>query len=157
MTKLDNTEQLPKKPKPAQRRKARRFVMQSLYQQKISGDTAAEIEKQFLQDHDMRKVDVDYFHDLLQGISDKQTDLDAEIQTVIDRDFSELDPVGLSIMQLGVYELMHRLDVPYRVVINEAVELAKIFGAADGYKYVNSVLDNLAVKHRSVEHSQARN
>lgn len=129
--------------------------MQSLYQHKISGTSIAEIEQQFLQDHDMRKVDLDYFHDLLMGIADQQANIDAEIQTAIDRDFSELDPVELSILQLGVYELIHRIDVPYRVVINEGVELAKIFGAADGYKYVNSILDILSRKHRSMEHGKS--
>lgn len=129
--------------------------MQSLYQHKISGTSIAEIEQQFLQDHDMRKVDLDYFHDLLMGIADQQANIDAEIQTAIDRDFSELDPVELSILQLGVYELIHRIDVPYRVVINEGVELAKIFGATDGYKYVNSILDILSRKHRSMEHGKS--
>ena len=129
--------------------------MQSLYQHKISGTSIAEIEQQFLQDHDMRKVDLDYFHDLLMGIADQQAYIDAEIQTAIDRDFSELDPVELSILQLGVYELIHRIDVPYRVVINEGVELAKIFGATDGYKYVNSILDILSRKHRSMEHGKS--
>jgi N utilization substance protein B len=153
---LTNTEQQQSsKPKPAQRRKARRFVMQSLYQHKISGTAIAEIEQQFLQDHDMRKVDVDYFHDLLKGISQQQPKLDAEIETTIDRDFSELGPVELSILQLGVYELMHRIDVPFKVVINEAVELAKIFGAADGHKYVNSILDVLSRKHRSMERAKS--
>ncbi|MDK1023810.1 MAG: transcription antitermination factor NusB [Gammaproteobacteria bacterium] len=153
---MTNTEpQQSRKPKPAQRRKARRFVMQSLYQHKISGTSIAEIEQQFLQDHDMRKVDLDYFHDLLMGIADQQANIDAEIQTAIDRDFSELDPVELSILQLGVYELIHRIDVPYRVVINEGVELAKIFGATDGYKYVNSILDILSRKHRSMEHGKS--
>jgi N utilization substance protein B len=126
--------------------------MQSLYQHKISGTALAEIEQQFLQDHDMRKVDVEYFHDLLKGISQHQTNIDAEIESAIDRNFSELGPVELSILQLGVYELMHRIDVPFRVVINEGVELAKIFGAADGHKYVNSILDVLSRRHRSLEH-----
>lgn len=103
----------------------------------------------------MRKVDLDYFHDLLLGISNQQANIDAEIRTTIDRDFSELGPVELSILQLGVYELIHRIDVPYKVVINEAVELAKIFGAADGHKYVNSILDVLSRKHRSMEHGKS--
>ena len=100
----------------------------------------------------MRKVDVDYFQDLLKGVSQQQPKLDAEIETAIDRNIAEIGPVELSILQLGVYELMHRIDVPFKVVINEAVELAKIFGAADGHKYVNSILDVLSRKHRSMEH-----
>jgi N utilization substance protein B len=129
--------------------------MQSLYQHKISGAAIAEIEQQFLQDHDMRKVDVDYFQDLLKGVSQQQPKLDAEIETAIDRNFAEIGPVELSILQLGVYELMHRIDVPFKVVINEAVELAKIFGAADGHKYVNSILDILSRKHRSTERGKS--
>ena len=129
--------------------------MQSLYQHKISGAAVTEIEQQFRQDHDMRRVDVDYFHDLLKGISDQEENLNSEIETAIDRDFSELGPVELSILQLGVYELIHRMDVPYKVVINEGVELAKIFGAADGHKYVNSILDVLSRKHRSIEHGKS--
>lgn len=125
--------------------------MQSLYQRKMSGLAVVEIEQQFMQDHDMRKVDVDYYHDLLMGISAKQEDLDAEIQTAIDRDFKDLDPVELSILQLGTYELIHRIDVPFKVVINEAVELAKTFASPDGHKFVNSILDVLARRHRTTE------
>ena len=83
-----------------------------------------------------------------------KTIFDAEIESAIDRNFSELGPVELSILQLGVYELMHRIDVPFRVVINEGVELAKIFGAADSHKYVNSILDVLSRRHRSLEHGK---
>ena len=150
MTKSE--QQKHRKPVRAARRKARRFILQSLYQHKISGTSCPELERQFLQDHDMRKVDVDYYHDVLVGIFEQQVILDAEIDDVIDRNFSELDPVELSILQLGAYELMNRIDIPYKVVINEGVELEKTFGAADGHKYVNSILDVLARKHRSVEH-----
>jgi N utilization substance protein B len=129
--------------------------MQSLYQHKISGTSVVELEKQYVQDHDMRKVDMEYFHDLLKGIFQQQENLDAEIGTVLDRDLSELGPVELSILQLGAYELMHRIDVPYKVVINEGVELAKTFGAADGHKYVNSILDALSRRHRSLEQGKS--
>jgi N utilization substance protein B len=148
-------QQQPGKRKPAKRRKARRFVMQSLYQHKMTGLSVVEIEQQFKQDHDMRKVDVDYYHDLLIGISKQQDDLDSEIQSTIDRDFADLDPVELSILRMGVYELMHRIDVPFKVVINEGVELAKLFGSTDGHKYVNSVLDVLSLKHRATERGKS--
>ena len=141
-----------KKPKPSERRKARRFILQSLYQHKISGTSLREIEEQFLQDHDMRKVDLAYYHDILMGISRTQSTLDDEIKSVIDRDFSELDPVELSILQLGSFELIERSDVPYKVVINESVELAKIFGASEGHKYVNSILDLIGKKYRQAEY-----
>jgi len=126
--------------------------MQALYQHKISGGSVAKIEQQFKQDHDMRKVDVKYFHELLAGISAHQQAIDEEIGTVIDRKFSELDPVELSILQIGVYELIHRIDVPYKVVINEGVELAKVFGSEDGHKYINSILDVLSRKRRVSEY-----
>jgi N utilization substance protein B len=126
--------------------------MQALYQQKISGGSVAKIERQFKQDHDMKKVDVKYFHELFTGISAHQPAIDEEIETVIDRKFSELDPVELSILRIGVYELIHRIDVPYKVVINEGVELAKVFGSEDGHKYINSVLDVLSKKRRVSEY-----
>ena len=129
--------------------------MQSLYQHKISGTAIAEIAQQSLQNHDMRNVDLDYSHDLLLGLAAQQGYIEAETATAFQRALSELDPVELSILQLGVYELIHRIDVPYRVVINEGVELAKIFGATDGYKYVNSILDILSRKHRSMEHGKS--
>lgn len=125
--------------------------MQALYQHRISGDSLSQIELQFMQDHDMKNVDVSYFKELLKGIGTHHAEIDGEISTVIDRKFSELDPVELSVLQVGVYELLHRIDVPYRVVINEGVELAKVFGSEDGHKYVNSILDKLAKKHRTAE------
>jgi N utilization substance protein B len=145
------TEKSAGKPKPAQRRKARRFLMQALYQYRISGDSLQQIELQFMQDHDMKNVDVSYFRELLKGIGIHQSEIEGEISSVIDRKFTELDPVELSILQMGVYELLHRIDVTYRVVINEAVELAKVFGSEDGHKYVNSILDKLSKIHRISE------
>ncbi len=129
--------------------------MQALYQYRISGDSLKQIELQFIQDHDMKNVDVLYFREVLKGIGTHQSEIEGQITTVIDRKFTELDPVELSILQLGVYELLHRIDVPYRVVINEGVELAKIFGSEDGHKYVNSILDKLAGKHRTAEQSSS--
>ena len=127
--------------------------MQALYQYRFSGDSLAQIEQQFMQDNDMKNVDVCYFREILKGIGAHQAEIEAEISAVIDRKFTELDAVEVSILQLGVYELLHRIDVPYRVVINEGVELAKVFGSEDGHKYVNSILDKLAKKHRITEQS----
>ncbi len=114
-----------------------------------------EIETQFLEDNDMTKVDTVYFHELLMGIAADESVLSDQITEYIDRKITELDPVELSILQMGTYELMSRLDIPYKVVINEAIELAKVFGATDGYKYVNSVLDKLARRHRQAEVQQS--
>ena len=96
----------------------------------------------------MHRVDLEYYHEVLTGVDRDASELIEEIAKTIDREISELDPVTLSVLKLGTYELMHRIDVPYRVVINESVELAKIFGAADGHKYVNSVLDVVAGRCR---------
>jgi N utilization substance protein B len=135
----------------AARRRARRFLLQSLYQQAMTGAAAAEVEQQFRQDHDMQRADLDYYHELLVGIEREAAGLLAEIATVIDRPLGRLDPVETAILKLGTYELLRRVDVPFRVVINEGVELARAFGAADSHKYINSVLDALARRHRKPE------
>lgn len=145
----------PRKVSVRARRRARRFVLQALYQKRLAGTPVWEIEDQFLQDNDMAKVDTAYFHELLVGISADESDLTDQISACIDRKISELDPVELSILLMGAYELTSRLDVPYKVVINEGIELAKIFGATDSYKYVNSILDILARQHRQAEIQQS--
>jgi len=99
----------------------------------------------------MSKVDLEYFHDILHGVPREKAELDAKIEKLLDRRLDELTPVELAILRLGAYEMVHRLDVPYKVVINESVELAKTFGATDGHKYVNGILDKLAQRDRMVE------
>lgn len=136
------------------RKKARRFVLQALYQRRLAGTPEMEIETQFLEDNDMAKVDTAYFHELLMGVPANESDLSDQIKECIDRKMTELDPVELSILLMGAYEMMHRLDIPYKVVINEGIELAKVFGATDSYKYVNSILDKLAHQHRQAEMEQ---
>jgi len=136
---------------PAARSKARRFVLQALYQMKLSDCSASEVETQLFQDHDMKKVDTEYLHELLSGINSNRGDLTTLITSKLDREFDELDPVEMAALNIGCYELLHRIDVPYRVVINEGVELAKRFGAAESHKLINSVLDSLAKDHRSAE------
>lgn len=136
---------------PSARRKARRFALQALYQWQLAGADLADIEMQFRRDNDMKKVDRDYFHELLHGVPSKLDELDDELQPVLDRKVSELSQVEKVILRIGAFELLHRLDVPYRVVINEGIELAKLFGADDSFKYVNGVLDKLARKIRRLE------
>jgi len=136
---------------PAARSKARRFVLQALYQMKLSDCSATEVETQLFQDHDMKKVDTEYLHELLSGINRYRIELTDLITPKLEREFDELDPVEVAALCVGSYELIHRLDIPYRVVINESVELAKRFGAAESHKLVNSVLDSLAKDHRSAE------
>jgi len=139
------------KSSPAARRKARRFALQALYQWQVSGSGLGDIEAEFRTDNDMSKVDDEYFHDILHGVPKEKSVLDDKIQPFLDRRIDELTPVELAILRLGAFEMCHRIDVPYKVVINEAIELAKTFGATDGHKYVNGVLDKLAQRERMVE------
>ncbi|MEC8443759.1 MAG: transcription antitermination factor NusB [Pseudomonadota bacterium] len=139
------------KTSPAARRKARRFAVQALYQWQLAGSSLAEIEVEFRTDNDMSKTDVEYFHDILHGVPKEKGRLDDKISPFLDRALEELTPVELAILRLGAYEMCHRIDVPYKVVINESVELAKTFGATDAHKYVNGVLDKLAQRERMVE------
>ncbi len=139
------------KSSPAARRKARRFALQALYQWQVSGSGLGDIEAEFRTDNDMSKVDDEYFHDILHGVPKEKCVLDEKIQPFLDRRIDELTPVELAILRLGAFEMCHRIDVPYKVVINEAIELAKTFGATDGHKYVNGVLDKLAQRERMVE------
>jgi transcription antitermination factor NusB len=144
----------PKKGKPKlteMRRSARRFALQALYQWTMAGASANEIEAQFRVDNDMSRTDLPLFSELLRGVSSGSTELDAAFRPFLDRPLSDLDPVELSVLRIGAYELIHRPQVPYRVVINESVELAKVFGATESHKYVNGILDKLAQRVRAAE------
>ena len=131
-------------PTPSARRKARRFALQGLYEWQLSGNPSWEIEARYRVENAMHKVDLDYFHDLLHGVPAHAEELDALFTPHLDRAFTSLDPVELATLRIGTFELKHRIDVPYRVVINEGIELAKTFGAAESHKYINGVLDALA-------------
>lgn len=135
----------------AGRRKARHYAMQALYQWQMAGADVAAIEAEFRADNDMEKVDVDYFHDLLTGTVAHIDSLDSACKPLLDRQQEALDAVSEALLRMGAYELAHRLDVPYRVVINEAVSLAKKFGPSDSHKYLNGVLDKLAASLRQSE------
>ncbi len=137
--------------RPAERRKARRLAMQALYQWHVSKTDVGEIEAQFMADQDMKRVDRDYFHELLHQVPARLDELNDGLQAVLDRQVTALTPIELAILRMGLYELMYRIDVPYRVVINEGVEMAKAFGANEGHRYVNGVLDKLAQRHRAAE------
>ncbi|BAN46410.1 transcription antitermination factor NusB [Metapseudomonas resinovorans] len=143
----------PKAPKGkiAARRQARSLAMQALYSWHIAGQALNEIEAQFRVDNDFSTVDGAYFHEILHGVPRLKTEIDAAFLPCLDRALEEVDPVELAILRLSTYELMQRVDVPYRVVINEGIELAKVFGATDGHKFVNGVLDKLAPRLREAE------
>jgi len=135
----------------ASRKRARRLALQALYQWDLGGQSAADIAAQFLASDELGKADVDYFSELLTEVSDRSGELDAQIAPLLERPIAEVDPVERAILRLGAYELGQRLDVPYRVVINEGVELAKTFGAEQGHRFVNGVLDKLAARLRTAE------
>ena len=139
------------KASPAARRKARRFAVQALYQWQLAGADLSQIEAEFRADTDMSKVDMEYFHDILHGVPRDKSLLDEKVTPLLDRRMDEMTPVELAIVRLGAYEMVRRIDVPYKVVINEAIELTKTFGATDGHKFINGVLDKLAQRERTVE------
>jgi transcription antitermination protein NusB len=135
---------------------SRRLAMQALYQWQMTGQTFSELRHQFATEEEYADVDPDYFVSLLQGVLEDAPALDARLGEMIDRPVAQLDPVEHAVLLLGVHELQHRLDVPYRVVINENVELAKKFGATEGHKFINAVLDRAARALRADEQAAAR-
>ncbi len=134
----------------AQRRKARRLIMQALYQWQIAKTEPLVIEAEFRQENP-GKIDWDYFSEVFLEIPKQVDHLNAHLKPLLDRAVKALDPVERALLYLGTYELAYRVDVPFKVVINEAVELAKVFGATDSHKYVNGVLDKLAAILRPLE------
>lgn len=141
-----------KKPSPASRSKARRFVLQALYQMHMNGDSAVDVFAQFTQDNDMKRVDTQYLRDLLLGIDAGRTELLELIKPKLERELTELDPIETSALLIGTFELSKKIELPFRVAINEGVELAKQFGGAESHKLVNSVLDSLAKELREIEY-----
>ncbi|GJM06751.1 MAG: N utilization substance protein B [marine bacterium B5-7] len=133
------------------RHNARRFAVQALYQWHMTAMDELDLMTQFLAGKSIQTADIDYFQKLTKGTLAKRAVIDEHIQTHIDRNFDTLHPIELACMRLGSYELLDCLDVPYKVVINEAVELAKEFGSQDGHKYVNSILDKIAGGVRATE------
>ena len=130
---------------------ARKLCMQALYQWQMTRQSAAEIEQQFLESEDSAGVDAEYFSELLTGCIARHEAISATLAPFLDRPLAQLDPVETAILMIGIFELQQRLDVPYRVVINEAVDLCKRFGATDAHKYVNAVLDRAARELRTAE------
>lgn len=137
--------------KPSERKQARHYVVQALYQWQLADTPLDELQEQFLEEFDFSKTDTDYFTQALTGIVIDTPAIDAQFESYLDRALKDLGPIELAILRLGVYELAHCPDVPYRVAINEGVELAKRFGATDSHKYINGVLDKAAKKLRKAE------
>jgi N utilization substance protein B len=130
---------------------ARKLVMQALYQWQMTSHEANDLSRQFVESEEFGGADREYFDELLKGCIKGKQDIDAAITPFIDRPLEQLDPVETAILMIGMYELRSRIDVPYRVVINEAVDLTKRFGATDAHKYVNAVLDRAAKEIRAAE------
>ena len=124
--------------------RARRCAVQALYQWQLAGQDPSEILKEFVAEREVLNADMAYFGTLTRNIPTQLAVLEGDLQNVLDRRMQELDPVERSILLIGAYELRYCLDVPWRVVINEAIELEKMFGAEQGHRYVNTVLDKLA-------------
>jgi N utilization substance protein B len=135
----------------AERRKARHYGMQALYQWHMAGASLSDIEAEFRAEYDFSHVDLEYFQALLHQVPATVDELDAAIEPLLDRKLDELDPIERTLLRMGMYELTSRIDVPYKVVINEEVALAKKFGATDSHKYINGVLDRAARELRKVE------
>lgn len=133
------------------RRRARAFALQGLYQWQLAKSEPDTIAQQLAEAKGFEKLDAEYFRTLLHGAVHDAAELEREIAPCLDRPFSALSPVERGILLLAAYEFRRQLEVPYRVVINEAVELAKEYGGTDGYKFVNGVLDRLAPRMRAAE------
>ena len=135
---------------------ARRLAMQALYQWQMTGQSYPELRNQFATDEGYAEVDPEYFQLLLQGVVEGAGELDAMLAAWLDRPVAQLDPVEHAVLLIGVQELRQHLEVPYRVVLNEGVELAKKFGATEGHKFINAVLDRAARSRRAAEQAAAR-
>ncbi|CAM2938790.1 transcription antitermination factor NusB [Legionella worsleiensis] len=133
------------------KRKARKLALQALYQWHMSGSDLYEIEAQFRVINNMDKVDGDYFTRLLHGVPAHAEALEASFSPFLDREISGLNPVELTVLRIGSFELFHCPEIPYKVVLDESISLTKEFGSQDGHRYVNGVLNNLAQKVRTVE------
>ncbi|QIW16680.1 N utilization substance protein B [Pasteurellaceae bacterium RH1A] len=126
------------------RRRARECAVQAIYSWYISQNNIEEVELAFVTDQDMKGVDMPYFRKLLRGVVDNVESIDHALRPYLDRGEDEVDPIERSILRLSAYELLYEADVPYKVVINEGIEVAKVFGSDDSHKYINGILDKLA-------------
>lgn len=129
--------------------------MQALYQWQLTGQGSAELRNQYASSEGYADADAEYFGQLVEGVTAAAAGLDAELAALIDRPLAQLDPVEHAVLLIGLFELGQRPEVPYRVVINEGVDLAKRFGATDGHKFVNAVLDRAARQLRAAEQAAA--
>lgn len=133
------------------RTRARRSAVQAIYQWQLTGFDLSEIERQFVEEHGLGKGELPYFNELLHGVPKQLDRIDGALAEFTDRPVAQLDPVERAILRIGTYELLFRPDVPYRVVVNEGINLAKDFGATQSHRYINGILDRVARRHRATE------
>ena len=132
--------------------RARRTAIQAYYQWLINNQPISEIIKEFESDRsELKKADREYFYDLLEGMNKNSDQLDSELQPLLDRPLKDISPVENAILKLGMYELMYHPELPWKVIVNEAIELAKMFGADQSHKYINGVLEKAARNIRAIE------
>lgn len=151
MEKVMNQHQRPDGIDLAARSRARRRATQAIYAWQVGGNTMAHVIDEFRHEQDMEIADITYFEDLLRGVEQHCAELDRSLTEFLDRDIAQIDPIERAVLRIAAYELQHRPDVPYRVVINEAIEVTKRFGAEQGHTYVNGVLDKAAREWRKAE------
>ncbi len=133
------------------RTNARKAAVQALYQWQMTGQSLVEIERQFKEEDRLKDVQKSYFTELFHGVPKNLAEIDLALTEFVDRPVDMIDPVERAILRIGAYELINRLDMPYRVVLNEGINLAKYFGADGSHKYVNGILDKVAQQKRTVE------
>jgi len=136
---------------PVARTRSRRRALQAVYAMQLSGVDAKNAIAQFAHEQANEVADLEYFEDLVRGVGSHRKALDASLEPFLDRGIDEVDPIERAMLRIAAYELQHRLDVPYRVVIDEALKTVKRFGSEHGHTYVNSVLDRAAAQWRAVE------
>jgi N utilization substance protein B len=141
---------------PVARSRARRRALQAVYAWQLSGSKVNDVISQFAHEQAHEVADLIYFEDLVRGVDQHQDDLDQALTPFLDREIEQVDPIERATLRIAAYELRHRPDVPYRVVINEAIETVKRFGAEHGHTYVNGVLDHAAAEWRAVEFNASK-
>lgn len=136
---------------PAARHNARRYALQAMYQWQVAHTALIEIEAEFLKYRIDKNLDLAYFKELVHGIPEHQLEIDQAMQPFLGRPIQEIDAIELAVLRVAIYELIKRPDIPYRVIINEALVLTKKFGSTEGHKFVNGLLDRVAKNLRSIE------
>ena len=136
---------------PVLRARARRRALQAVYAWQVSGGNAQQVIAQFAHEQAHEIADLEYFEDVVRGVMQHRAQLDEALQPYLDRTVEEVDAIERAVLRIAAYELLHRIDVPYRVVLNEAIETSKRFGAEHGHTYVNGVLDRAALEWRAAE------